>query len=63
MADSWQKRLLEEKEQLDRRIRALDAFFKDPEFEGLPQRHQTLLAQQFLAMTEYSAILTLRIEL
>ncbi len=62
MTQSWRQRMLEEKEQLDARIRKLDAFFKGSEFRELPSLQQNLLTQQFLAMQQYAAILTLRIE-
>ena len=58
----YQQRVLEEKDQLDARIRALADWLLHDQFKSLPKLSQDQLHLQFLAMKQYQLILAQRIE-
>lgn len=58
-----QKRVIDEKRELDTKIEALTAFIGTPIYHGLSHQDQFLLRRQLVAMNEYSAILRERIDL
>jgi hypothetical protein len=57
MSTEWQKRVHDEKTDLDARCTALVVFMRSPEFKALSFRQQDLLERQASAMHLYSAIL------
>jgi hypothetical protein len=58
----WQQRLLDEKEQLEQRLRKLVVFIHtDSEFKKLTEKDQNLLRKQMDAMTCYLEILKERV--
>lgn len=57
----YQKRVFEEKEQLDNRIAKLHAFVNGEAFAPVPKADKDLLAKQLRIMTEYSKVLDERI--
>ena len=59
---AYQQRVLEEKDQLDARIRALADWLLQDQFKSLPKLSQDQLHLQFLAMKQYQLILAQRIE-
>jgi hypothetical protein len=60
----YQKRVLDEKEQLDERIEKLEGYLDDTDrVAKLSPDEQELLGRQLSAMQEYSAILEERISL
>jgi hypothetical protein len=58
----YQQRVLEEKDQLDIRLRALSEYLLSEHFKALPKLSQDQLHLQFLAMKQYQLILAQRIE-
>ena len=60
--EAYQKRVIEEKSDLDGKIKRLNAFINDlNKFNGLPGDERVRLTRQETAMREYSAILGERI--
>ena len=58
----WQQRLLDEKEQLEQRLRKLVVFIHtDSEFKKLTEKDQNLLRKQMDIMTDYLEILKERV--
>ena len=57
------EKVREEKNELDERIAKLYATTKSNKFEDLSAIHKMLLSKQLDAMTDYSAILAVRLEL
>ena len=57
----WEKRVLEERDALRRKIETLYYFIESDSFKGLDEGTQRLLDRQFDAMQEYSITLGLRI--
>ena len=57
------EKVKEEKNELDEKIAKLYAITKSNEFEDLSAIYKMLLSKQLDAMTDYSAILSVRIEL
>ena len=55
------KRIVSEKEELDKKLDALTSFIPTERFEGLSLHHQKLLLAQQATMTRYSDILTDRL--
>lgn len=58
-----QKRVIDEKKDLDTKIEALSTFIGTPTYHTLSHEDQFLLRRQLVAMSEYSAILRERIDL
>jgi hypothetical protein len=58
----YQQRVLEEKDQLDTRLRALADYLLSEHFKALLKLSQDQLHLQFLAMKQYQLILAQRIE-
>ncbi len=58
---NWQKRVVEEKAELDERIEKLYAFIESPKFKTISTSHAVALKDQAAAMLNYSAILGRRI--
>ena len=56
-------RIQEEKKELDEKLSKLYAFIESRKFENLSSIHKMLLRKQLDTMTDYSAILSVRIEL
>jgi hypothetical protein len=56
-----EKALLDEGQELMKKIEALSAFLKTPLYEALPQTDQILLAAQQSAMSAYLNVLSLRV--
>ena len=59
---TYQKRVVSEKEELDKKIIALDSFIGTKTFNALGKTEQALLADQWHVMKSYSAVLSLRIK-
>lgn len=60
--DAYQQRVVDEKDELDRRLVKLRAFIDGPDtYAQLPTEDRKLLWQQWQAMLEYSDILGQRI--
>ena len=59
----FQKRVIEEKNELDIKIEKLSGFIKGETFKTLNIIDSTLLELQYLSMVQYSQILTKRIAL
>jgi hypothetical protein len=57
----YQKRVIDEKNQLDEKRSLLEKFFESEIFKGLSDDDQVLLNEQFQAMNRYSEILGKRI--
>lgn len=57
----YQLRVVEEKAELDDKIRRLSAFFTSVSYAGLAQKEQDLLQQQLVAMRRYSEVLRARL--
>ena len=57
----FQLRAINEKEELDVKIKALSDFFNNKIFSTLPTDEKVRLSKQLLIMTDYSAILSERI--
>lgn len=59
----YQSRVIEEKEQLDMKIAALQAFINgSPSFDNISYLDKTLLAEQLTHMRAYSGTLAARID-
>jgi hypothetical protein len=58
----FQKRVVEEKTQLDERLEKLKIFLKTPTFKSLTSIERVRLTRQSEVMQEYSTILGQRIE-
>ncbi|MGL4265202.1 MAG: crAss001_48 related protein [Afipia sp.] len=56
-----QQRVVDEKRELDERIKKLTAFYSTSIFHGLPESEQSRLLRQGVAMRAYSEILGERI--
>lgn len=54
-------RVAEERETLNTRVEALEAFIGTPTYHGLTHAHQFLLRKQLLVMSEYLDILDARL--
>lgn len=61
--ESWQTRVLEEKDDLDERVEKLGAFTNQPQYFQLPPEQRALLLAQLDAMRHYSNLLAQRIRL
>jgi hypothetical protein len=59
--NDWQKRVVEEKKELDARINKLSNFNKSVNYNKLSTEDQILLDSQLAAMLSYSDILNRRI--
>ena len=57
----FQKRVIEEKKELDEKIMKLESFIKGDLFKKLNVLDSSLLELQYLAMVQYSQILSKRI--
>lgn len=57
----WQKRVFEEKKELDSRLERLQSFLRGDIFACLIDDDQSLLERQAIIMAEYSSILRKRI--
>ena len=62
MYEPWQQRVVDEKTELDERIRRLGNFLVTPQCINLPFDDRCLLLQQSNTMRAYSIILGHRIE-
>ena len=60
--ESWQLRVIEEKEQLNAKITNLAGFLASEQFPTLDQAEQDRLTRQLAVMQEYRSILAARIE-
>lgn len=60
---SWQQRAVDEKAELDGKIRKLEEFLQGEEISEVPQEQLALLLQQLVLMEDYSAVLQFRIGL
>ena len=58
----WQKRVVDECEELCNKVVKLEAFINTPEFAKIHVREQELLKLQYETMFRYGALLNLRIE-
>lgn len=58
-----QKRVIDEKKELDAKIEALTHFIGTPTYHSITHQDQFLLRRQLVSMSEYSAILRERIDL
>lgn len=58
-----QKKVVDEKEELDNKITKLQAFLTTETFKKVDTEHQELLKEQLVAMEKYSVILGKRIYL
>jgi hypothetical protein len=58
-----QKRVIDEKKELDTKLEALTHFIGTPIYHTLSHQDQFLLRRQMVAMGEYSSILRDRIDL
>lgn len=61
--DNFKTRLIDEKAQLDEKIKKLNDFFDSETFKTLPAEQQRLLNIQYMVMGTYSHILFERITL
>lgn len=61
MTPAYQLRVIDEKAELDTKIRALHTFINGPLFNNLPEAEIDRLMRQDLAMIEYSGVLGERI--
>jgi len=59
--EDWQKRVLEEKVELDSRLEQLQSFLRGDIFACLPDDDQSRLERQAIIMAKYSSILRERI--
>lgn len=59
----WQKRVIEEKNELTKKIIKLGSFFGAEEYEKIDDNQKGLLLAQHYFMDEYSQILSKRIAL
>jgi hypothetical protein len=59
--EDWQHQVVEEKAQLDRRLQQMVTFENSEEFKRLPAKTKELIWRQAIVMSEYSALLDLRI--
>lgn len=59
---SHQQRVVDERDELDDRLRKLNGFFTTAQFSALPDAEQRRMRDQALAMRTYSDILDERIE-
>jgi hypothetical protein len=57
----WQQRVIDERADLDSRLRSLRHFIGSPEFDAIPTAEQHLLLRQALHMADYEAVLDQRI--
>ena len=57
----YQKRVIEEKEQLDRKLKNLMAFIRGPVFPTIKPTEQERLKRQSYLMDQYSGVLAERI--
>lgn len=61
--ENYQKRVITEKEELDKKIERLREFYFSPRFNEIPPMQQTLLKAQLGTMVAYSEVLGARISL
>lgn len=59
--EAHQKRVVDEKVELDDKVTKLNTFFSNPIFAGLDSAEQERLRRQYAAMLEYSVVLGERI--
>lgn len=59
----FQKRVIDEKQHLDKKCSALSAFIQSVAFNEVSAEEQTLLKQQMAAMDQYSYVLSQRVAL
>jgi hypothetical protein len=60
--EEWQQRVVEEKAQLDEKLKSLKDFIQTNElFKKLDRENQSLLNTQYGAMSRYHSILEMRI--
>lgn len=59
--EEYQKRVLAEKAELDKRVKAISGFLAKGEFNALPGDERERLIRQLGIMVEYSDVLTERI--
>ena len=62
--NEWQKRIIQEKVELDEKIRRMRDFFSihNEEFENSDRQKLQLMIMQLQCMVEYSTLLMVRIE-
>lgn len=61
--EPYQQRVVDEKNELDKKLKALNAMLKTPIFEKLNILEKKLLEEQAELMTRYSAVLKQRISM
>lgn len=61
--ESWLDRVIEEKRELDEKIKKLGAFIDHKDFVNIDDDHAILIQEQFKLMVKYSLALEKRIEL
>lgn len=59
--EAYQKRVIDEKTELDAKIHALRMFIQNVVFDTIPDDERHLLLHQVSVMTQYSLILSKRI--
>lgn len=59
--EDWQQRVVDEKKELDEKIKKLNSFFSTEAFSLLATTDAVLLRTQYVVMQEYSSILAKRI--
>ena len=62
MLKGFEQRVVDEKDYIDRKARSLQTFMMGDKMKGLPQDEQARLANQYIAMKNYSTILGDRIQ-
>ncbi len=61
--EGWKKRVIEEKKELDEKIKRLDKYLTLDFIDEIPREAATLLVDQFKIMERYSEILGMRINI
>lgn len=59
----YQRRVVNEHDELEQKLAALDSFFETGSYAALPYTHRRLLRQQFAVMTQYAVVLEDRLHL
>lgn len=59
--EAWQQRAIADRDELDQRLIAMEAFRECDKFKALPDIDQKLLIEQEAHMAGYSAVLSKRI--
>jgi len=60
--EKWQDRVVKERDELDKKIKALQEFIAGDTFEDVESAEQLRLKKQCVIMVDYRNILTMRIK-